>query len=242
MRRRVRGASMGPRPFGRGRPASGRRRGLRLPGFNGAATFRPRKAEHRLVRAERRRASMGPRPFGRGRKYPDNTWAGTCQLQWGRDLSAAEGQAQQPFSPGHLVASMGPRPFGRGRTAGNAVSQRAARSFNGAATFRPRKGGGGGNHSSAAKPLQWGRDLSAAEGLCAAAFECGRPASMGPRPFGRGRRRAHLGDGGGSAASMGPRPFGRGRRPAPRVSCAWRRASMGPRPFGRGRPMADRSG
>ena len=116
---------------------------------------------------------------------------------------------------------------------------------------------------------QWGRGRMAAEGIDA--FLPGGKlclASMGPRPDGRGRRRAvgacrrrdqrrrQWGRGrmaaegsrpplttpaSGSTASMGPRPDGRGRMPA----ASWRRrpasASMGPRPDGRGRGIC-RSG
>ena len=107
-------ASMGPRPFGRGEILLGYEEkpperlqwgrdlsaaesvwtsaivgGLR--GFNGAATFRPRRdtAHHRVP--VRLQASMGPRPFGRGEAYMRlHVLLGIFMLQWGRDLSAAE--------------------------------------------------------------------------------------------------------------------------------------------------------
>ena len=61
--------------------------------FNGAATFRSRKAgltDHVAVHVVR--ASMGPRPFGRGRP-PQKAQVDeyVIRLQWGRDLSVAEG-------------------------------------------------------------------------------------------------------------------------------------------------------
>ena len=108
---------------------------------------------------------MGPRPFGRGRYTPP--WpvhAVTVRLQWGRDLSAAEGgttwrprgsrahgfngaatfrprKARQTPSPAPAPspASMGPRPFGRGRFGRRPPRPTTPSSFNGAATFRPRK-------------------------------------------------------------------------------------------------------
>ena len=83
---------MGPRPFGRGRCQLGGTFQARLSRFNGAATFRPRKADLKL----------------------SIEW-GDAGLQWGRDLSAAEGLQECAHEPD--------RPYG----------------FNGAATFRPRK-------------------------------------------------------------------------------------------------------
>ena len=183
--------------------------------FNGAATFRSRKARPRRHAASgRQRASMGPRPFGRGRSpLRGGTPKVTGALQWGRDLSVAEGAYCDIFLCGHLHASMGPRPFGRGRHL--------------AAIWR----------YAAIVALQWGRDLSVAEGSssssCTDASSCGfngaatfrsrkadksrtlvqrfRNASMGPRPFGRGRVFLELLVNPIAEASMGPRPFGRGR-------------------------------
>ena len=134
-------ASMGPRPFGRGRgtirrPGGGRSGG----GFNGAATFRSRKASYTT----------------RGRS--------TSPLQWGRDLSVAEGRGGGPPIPPCRKASMGPRPFGRGRVgiAGGVLFQLVA-------SMGPRPFGRGraqppGIPRLFLKRLQWGRDLSVAEG------------------------------------------------------------------------------
>ena len=134
---------------------------------------------------------MGPRPFGRGRRpwRPTRTRRGR-PLQWGRDLSVAEGTP--------------PR---------------------GTATAFPR--------------LQWGRDLSVAEGSSGEPSDRIPSASMGPRPFGRGRVDADTWAWIADAASMGPRPFGRGRPGAQTALVDMKgHASMGPRPFGRGRPQA----
>ena len=60
---------------------------------------------------------------------------------------------------------MGPRPFGRGRWRRRRQRRRRLCSFNGAATFRPRKGGNILKGVKTFLVLQWGRDLSAAEGL-----------------------------------------------------------------------------
>ena len=82
---------------------------------------------------------MGPRPFGRGRGNGITAWDRLAPLQWGRDLSVAEGNGQ------------------------------------------PRENG-------SPHALQWGRDLSVAEGaMPAASTTTPYGASMGPRPFGRGR-------------------------------------------------------
>ena len=59
---------MGPRPFGRGR------------------FFRRVEAPPQTL------ASMGPRPFGRGRQMASKFGEmASASLQWGRDLSVAEG-------------------------------------------------------------------------------------------------------------------------------------------------------
>ena len=152
----------------------------------------------------------------------------------------------QPFGCGRLtelevdvsdkIASMGPQPFGCGRMTVPQCAQGRSRSFNGAATFRLRKASIPDSIADLATRLQWGRNLSVAEGAChslprsrtwcfngAATFRLrkgqvldrgGRriPASMGPQPFGCGRLaiRARLYDRP-DAASMGPQPFGCGR-------------------------------
>ena len=126
-----------------------------------AAEMRGRAGEPGRSRA----ASMGPRPFSRG-NYQDEYERRNkvCQLQWGRGLSAAEIAIPTTLSRGVLSgfngaaafqprkseppepepeppepASMGPRPFSRGNR-----------------PFRWRS-------TCAARELQWGRGLSAAE-------------------------------------------------------------------------------
>src|SRR5581483_5112995 len=87
----LRGASMGPRPIGRGNAGPRRSPGAGSPRFNGAATDRSRKCAN-TARARRRPAvaSMGPRPIGRGN----------------------HSEARRAAARG--LASMGPRPIGRG--------------------------------------------------------------------------------------------------------------------------------
>ena len=136
-------ASMGPRPFGRGRGILPRRLFAGMCGFNGAATFRSRK-----VCNGRRNSQIRGKP-----------------LQWGRDLSVAEGAGLcQRLGDGAGHASMGPRPFGRGRPLSGGKYNGHTGRFNGAATFRSRKECSGSVSSRLRNGLQWGRDLSVAEG------------------------------------------------------------------------------
>ena len=138
-RRRQRFASMGPQPFGCGRQGP--------------------RAEHGRVD----RASMGPQPFGCGRGNIDHAGAQAAVLQWGRNLSVAEGEAEAKAQALAAGASMGPQPFGCGRRPGREQGGAGASGFNGAATFRLRKA-----HA---------RLAITARGT----------ASMGPQPFGCGR-------------------------------------------------------
>jgi len=88
---KVRKASMGPRPRGRGMILRRRATALSPPGFNGAAPARARNGRGGVARRLRAGlASMGPRPRGRGMR-----------------------QHHHQLLLGHR-ASMGPRPRGRG--------------------------------------------------------------------------------------------------------------------------------
>ena len=156
--------------------------------FNGAATFRLRKEHGRRRHVDARVASMGPQPFGCGRPMRWSTTSKISALQWGRNLSVAEGPAARSTTRARPCcfngaatfrlrkerglrlaqrgrqASMGPQPFGCGRRAGHAAPSWRPRGFNGAATFRLRKGAGRSMAAPRAAPLQWGRNLSVAEG------------------------------------------------------------------------------
>ena len=206
------GASMGPRPFGRGRAAA--RTGRRCPGsgVNGAATVWPRKAAHggsSLLRQPgvNGAATVWPRKVGVG---------------------GVGGSVQ--------VASMGPRPFGRGRRSTTAAIMTARRGVNGAATVWPRKAWRARSSSSSSSCVNGAATVWPRKGLGRLPLVGAADASMGPRPFGRGRRPQIEAIHADLVASMGPRPFGRGRHLGlVRGEVAWQRASMGPRPFGRGR-------
>ena len=233
-----------------------------IPRVNGAATGWPRKAAY-------------------------DTWLQISKTarQWGRDRMAAEGALRNDPAAPARGASMGPRPDGRGRATGTTTWQ--WRSW---ASMGPRPDGRGrcrGPRGSCRRTSrQWGRDRMAAEGCAAgcvpgcswcvngaatgwprkACPSCGIilflvPASMGPRPDGRGRRtrgvltmhaflrqwgrdrmaaegkRAHGGPIGppcvNGAATGWPR---KGLCP-PQCPCR-PSASMGPRPDGRGRVNA----
>ena len=206
---------------------------------------------------------MGPRPFGRGRAERFARMTAAKPLQWGRDLSVAEGSGAQgpqgppgpasmgprPFGRGRWFraptpteqgrASMGPRPFGRGRRVIACGGRLFRVRFNGAATFRSRKACYAIQKVEREDLLQWGRDLSVAEGSSSGSNDTNfRVASMGPRPFGRGRARKNPTmarvPGFNGAATFRSRKVHDGRK----VRGDEGRASMGPRPFGRGRRTA----
>ena len=140
------GASMGPRPIGRGNVGAGAAGGRWAYSFNGAATNWSRKSSTRAVLPmPGSPASMGPRPIGRG----NTGWYRRSARAW--------------------RASMGPRPIGRG----NAIRQIPR-------TSRPAL-------------LQWGRDQLVAEILLLLrGMSSPRHASMGPRPIGRGNKACSL--------------------------------------------------
>ena len=181
-------------------------------------------------------ASMGPQPFGCGRIHPQQERLRQVKLQWGRNLSVAEGTLFDAPSQCGNQASMGPQPFGCGRPRAMARRNSRLASFNGAATFRLRKVYAASSRITACAVLQWGRNLSVAEGARTCHSNGPRPGFNGAATFrlrkGRlpdHRSRAH-GD-----ASMGPQPFGCGRLRPGVLGRLARSASMGPQPFGCGR-------
>ena len=144
-------ASMGPRPNGRG-----------------WHTFK------REGQRERLRASMGPRPNGRGWVGDGSSGPSTSLrlLQWGRDLTDADGHHGLARLDHHRVASMGPRPNGRGWHVSVVRTSRI-----GPASMGPRPNGRGWVATArllAAKTvtLQWGRDLTDADGRVRTSRTC----------------------------------------------------------------------
>jgi len=184
----------------------------------------------------RRCASMGPRPIGRGNP---NSPVGAGAVGGGFNGAATDRSRKwTPLSP----------------------TGRATRSFNGAATDRSRKCLRSRAAPTAGRLLQWGRDRSVAEIRGDGTLTHDRaPASMGPRPIGRGNMAdawtAHgqcvLQWGRDRSVAEIPRPGDRGVSPwwrfngaatdrsrkLPQGSGVYEHtgsASMGPRPIGRG--------
>ena len=157
-------ASMGPRAFARGDKAANAQLQAALHGFNGAASFRPRRCVgFASAPVPFPSASMGPRAFARGDSvyfsFPRssrNSFNGAASFRPRRSKPGAGGEPKR-------VASMGPRAFARGDC------WLSWWSF-----FGPRM-------------LQWGRELSPAEiPLDPAQTGMNVVASMGPRAFARG--------------------------------------------------------
>ena len=105
---------------------------------------------------------MGPRPNGRGKSPSGRGAAPLTMRQWGRGQTAAErkrGPTRRPCTTG----------------------------VNGAAAKRPRKEEVAGSGAAHRKARQWGRGQTAAESTCGRRSPPASPASMGPRPNGRGK-------------------------------------------------------
>ena len=187
--RNLGGASMGPRAFARGDRSGCGQAGRYAVASMGPRAFARGDPPGRCSAYYLRNASMGPRAFARGDLF--NWFKGLfvkTMLQWGRELSPAEitpypfmgkchlGASMGPraFARGDLgdrvamfasvLASMGPRAFARGDLQRTQRMQDDTRSFNGAASFRPRRWEDD-THPGWIYPrsLQWGRELSPAE-------------------------------------------------------------------------------
>ena len=154
---------------------------------------------------------MGPRPDGRGKTVDVDGASNIAERQWGRGQTAAESSLAN-----HSTIYTQLRQWGRGQTAAESESVVWA-----SARFHTR---------------QWGRGQTAAERQRRTqCYGKAEPASMGPRPDGRGKtvdgKNQHLP----VTASMGPRPDGRGKLPLRYGMQHEVQASMGPRPDGRGK-------
>ena len=154
---------MGPQPFGCGRAPRAMARAWGAPASMGPQPFGCGRGRGRGGYQGRALASMGPQPFGCGRTArpctrPPNLllqWGrnlsvaegkvflrgteGSLGLQWGRNLSVAEGKTIVKHDKQYRCASMGPQPFGCGRSSSFTELFEPALCFNGAATFRLRK-------------------------------------------------------------------------------------------------------
>ena len=176
---------MGPRPFGRGefgRVAPAISSGLLQwgrdlsaaescagwpspscgPCFNGAATFRPRRAEHPPERILEYVQLQWGRDLSAAERWNSGTWTiPPRKLQWGRDLSAAE-------SVTYPTISLAPQ------------------GFNGAATFRPRRVSRTRQYPWPPRASMGPRPFGRGEIPHGPILKSKYLASMGPRPFGRG--------------------------------------------------------
>ena len=133
--------------------------------FNGAATFRSRKAPQRSGEARRRAGFNGAATF-RSRKGGawGRNFARRELLQWGRDLSVAEG-AGWPSASTTASSFNGAATFRSRKAICRSISEHHFPCFNGAATFRSRKVRASRRPGRRPRSLQWGRDLSVAEGI-----------------------------------------------------------------------------
>ena len=133
--------------------------------FNGAATFRSRKVafgavgrSHRILLQWGRDLSVAE---GRSQIRPNEV---RSELQWGRDLSVAEGSLSYSNAARISHGLQWGRDLSVAEGACLPAKTRATASFNGAATFRSRKDERSDTAFGYADLLQWGRDLSVAEG------------------------------------------------------------------------------
>ena len=159
-------------------------------------------------------ASMGPQPFGCGRAQIGRIVVVRRRvLQWGRNLSVAEGaQPRHRFSDGR-GASMGPQPFGCGRDGQHKKMAAPWSSFNGAATFRLRKAWTCSQRPYKTLGFNGAATFRLRKGL---AFSRRRIAPLGFNGAATFRLRKGtliVGSLTETLASMGPQPFGCGRRP-----------------------------
>ena len=179
---------------------------------------------------------MGPQPFGCGRMAKHwIVYSKKTGLQWGRNLSVAEGALQWTRTGNGPTTLQWGRNLSVAEGSCRTLEAPHARGFNGAATFRLRKVSGGqecrarAEASMGPQPFGCGRRAGSRGGLRA------RRASMGPQPFGCGRHNWNWPPASWAAASMGPQPFGCGRDYVRAIFIRQGAASMGPQPFGCGR-------
>ncbi len=261
-------ASMRPRPEGRGEPCPPQADERVIVG----ASMRPRpEGRGERGRAARRPpgllASMRPRPEGRGERHGDG---GQCHPEQAsmRPRPEGRGELRRHISQSGIAARLqcghGPKAVENSLTTLEVDCD--GRSFNAATARRPwrtsegrSKGGSGCSFNAATARRPWRTRLGIGAVICVP------PASMRPRPEGRGERAAAGPTRRGRRpASMRPRPEGRGELLdfvgnsrhkftvlqcghgpkavendlVQRAACEPAEASMRPRPEGRGEPAA----
>ena len=156
--------------------------------FNGATALRP------WMEGARRRRLTGQR-----------------RLQWGHGLAAVDGIGLDDL-PELWRGFNGATALRPWMDRGGRRRRRAGLCFNGATALRPWMVARRVRACSSATMLQWGHGLAAVDGRRRPPLAPRSPASMGPRPCGRGWRRRRYLCGKPMPASMGPRPCGRGWR------------------------------
>ena len=187
---RDRGASMGPRPDGRGKVAAGGGDGAGGSRVNGAAARRPRKGG--LWRGGGRRTGcVNGAAARRPRKdsMPVAEWE-----QVNKGVNGAAARRPRKAGGGGLIArvrqaSMGPRPDGRGKDDTPDLPDMPGDSVNGAAARRPRKAAHEFETIERLHSRQWGRGQTAAESSRRAMA----PSIVLERQWGRGQTAAESG-------------------------------------------------
>ena len=207
------GASMGPRPDGRGKRAR----------LLSQYAWRP------------------GRQWGRGQTAAERTRPrNTCAFNNGVNGAAAR-RPRKVVNVVLSAAALFSRQWGRGQTAAESMNPqtpfRPAFGVNGAAARRPRKGDAASLVVVRASQRQWGRGQTAAESRRPNRDHPRPPASMGPRPDGRGK--AASADAWSSACRK--RQWGRGQTAAERVTEALKLFAACWRQWGRGQTAAERT-
>ena len=206
--------------------------------FNGAATFRLRKGHAGITFGYVNAASMGPQPFGCGRSDASRCRSSSPRCFNGAATFRLRKARCQPQTRRGCLCFNGAATFRLRKAARLAPSGMARGSFNGAATFRLRKGGLGVKIFCSNAALQWGRNLSVAEGLPLTVAVW----ATGTLQWGRNLSVAEGGTWRQAPGRMGMLQWGRNLSVAEGWPARLHRyfsafASMGPQPFGCGRAV-----
>ena len=112
-------------------------------GFNGAATFRSRKVDKMVLHNRNVEALQWGRDLSVAEGHVCiGRGGGQAMLQWGRDLSVAEGQAPRQKAPRRQLGFNGAATFRSRKEVYLREGGGEGDRFNGAATFRSRKDSG----------------------------------------------------------------------------------------------------
>ena len=155
-------------------------------GFNGATARRPWRRRHSSRSWSPGPASMEPRPEGRGDDYALMIEQQVRQLQWSHGPKAVETHLVRLRRVRITRASMEPRPEGRGDSRTMNGRLRTLRSFNGATARRPWRRGRGSYRQGTARSFNGATARRPWRPQLLLGVRVVRPASMEPRPEGRG--------------------------------------------------------